>query len=262
MTATADAGIAALRSTHDELTAIVRRLTDDQLAAPSGASEWPVAQVLSHLGSGAEISAATLRLALDGTGSLPDGFDQSVWDRWNARTPRQQADGFVEADSALVEAVEALTPEQRGSLPIRLGFLPAPVPVSTYVGMRLNEAAQHSWDVRVAFDDAAAIDTATARLLVDHLADGLGFLLGFTAKADEVREPAVVELVGLEHDLSLDESVSLVPSGGATTATFAGTPDAVARLFSGRLTPAHTPDGVRVSGNVGLEDLRRVFPGY
>ena len=70
MTATADATISALRSTHDELAAVVRDLDDEQLLAPSGASEWPVAQVLSHLGSGAEIGLATLRAATgDGRGA-------------------------------------------------------------------------------------------------------------------------------------------------------------------------------------------------
>ena len=102
MTSTADAGIDALRSTHDGLVAVVRDLSDEQLVAPSGATEWTVAQVLSHLGSGAEISAATLRNAVDGAGRLPDGFNQGVWDRWNAMSPRHQADGFVVADAALL----------------------------------------------------------------------------------------------------------------------------------------------------------------
>ncbi len=56
--------------------------------------------------------------------------------------------------------------------------------------------------------------------------------------------------------------MTLVPNGGATTATFEGGADAVARLMSGRLTTAHTPATVTVSGNLSLEDLRRVFPGY
>ena len=50
--------------------------------------------------------------------------------------------------------------------------------------MRLNEAAQHSWDVRVAHDDDAAIADDTASLVVEHYATGLGFLLGFIGKAD------------------------------------------------------------------------------
>ena len=264
MAPTADATITALRSTHDELAAVVRGLTDEQLLAPSGASEWPVAQVLSHLGSGAEIGLATLHAAT-GEGPQPgDGFNQSVWDRWNALSPREQADAFLGSDESLVAAYEALTAEARDGLQVSLGFLPAPLPLDAYAGMRLNEAAQHSWDVRVAFDDGAAIDDTTAILLVDHLAGGLGFLLGFTGKADQVGEPALVSLGDLEHDLSVTDSVALVPAtgNGDATAALVGPADAVARLLSGRLTPRWTPEGVSVTGNVDLDDLRRVFPGY
>lgn len=261
MTPTADASITALRSTHDELAALVRGLSDEQLLAGSGAAQWTVAQVLSHLGSGAEIGAATLGAALEG-GRLPDGFNQAVWDRWNALTPREQADGFLSSDTVLVESFEALTPQQRAGLRIDLGFLPTPLSVASYAGMRLNEAAHHSWDVRVAFDDDAAIEESTAVLLVDHHADGLGFILSFSARADEVPGPAVVELRAVGHDLSIADAVGLVPRGAATTATFSGSADAVARLLSGRLTPGRTPTDVRVTGNVALEDLRRVLPGY
>jgi uncharacterized protein (TIGR03083 family) len=262
MTPTADETIAALRATHEELAAVVRGLTDEQLLARSGALQWTVAHVLSHLGSGAEIARATLRAAIDDGPPLPDGFNQSVWDSWNAMSPRDQADGFLASDVELLSVYEALTPEQRNGLHVKLGFVPMPLPLLSVAGMRLNEASAHSWDVRVAFDDAAAIEERTARLVVDHFAGGLGFLLGFTAKADQVAEPAIVSLGDLDHALVITDSVSIVPAGADTTATLVGSSDAVARLLSGRLRPGHTPAGVTVTGNVTLEDLRRVFPGY
>ena len=263
MTATADATISALRSTHDDLVAVVRGLTDEQLLDPSGASEWPVAHVLSHLGSGAEIGLASLRAAA-GEGDAPgDGFNQSVWDRWNAMSPREQADAFVDSDEVLVAAYEGLTPEQRSDLQVKLGFLPMPLPVASLAGMRLNEAAQHSWDARVAHDDDAAIPDETASLVVEHYATGLGFLLGFIGKADALSEPAVVALGDVGLALSVTDTVALVPTDETVaTATLTGPPDAVARLISGRLTPRWTPEAVTVSGNVDLDALRRVFPGY
>jgi uncharacterized protein (TIGR03083 family) len=263
MTPTADATISALRSTHDELAAVVRGLTDEQLLDQSGASQWPVAQVLSHLGSGAEIGLATLRSAT-GDGEVPgDAFNAAVWDRWNAMTPREQADAFVDADEALVSAYEGLAPEQRSDLQVSLGFLPMPLPLASFAGMRLNEAAQHSWDARVGSDPEAVIEEESAALVLDHLADGLGFLVGFTGKADALTEPARVTLGDLGLALSITDSVALVPAEeGGATATFDGTADAVARLLAGRLTERFTPDEVSVTGNVGLADLRRVFPGY
>ena len=263
MTSPADATISALRTTHDELAAVVGGLTDEQLSGPSGASDWPVAQVLSHLGSGAEIGLATLQAATGAREAPGDGFNQSVWDRWNAMSPREQADGFVGSDEALVAAYEALTAEQRTDLQVTLGFLPRPLPLASVAGMRLNEAAQHSWDARVGVDDGATIPDGTASLVVEHYATGLGFLLGFIGKADAVTEPAVVTLGDLGLALSVTDAVALVPAdAAAATATFTGSADAVARLLSGRLTPRWTPESVSVSGNVDLDDLRRVFPGY
>jgi len=46
------------------------------------------------------------------------------------------------------------------------------------------------------------------------------------------------------------------------TATFDGPLEVGIRLLSGRLKPQYTPAGVEVTGNVSLEDLRKVFPGY
>ena len=50
-----DRAIVALRTHHDRLAEVIAGLTPEQLKAPSAASEWSLAQVLSHLGSGAEI---------------------------------------------------------------------------------------------------------------------------------------------------------------------------------------------------------------
>src|SRR3954470_2744052 len=106
----ADRTIAALRSGHDHLASLVNGLTDDQLTGPSGASEWKVADVLSHLGSGAKITLAGFRSSLDGTPEPAGEFNQSVWDRWNAMAPQDQAAGFLEHDERLVASLEALTP--------------------------------------------------------------------------------------------------------------------------------------------------------
>ena len=262
MTSLADRTIAALRIIHDEAAALVPTLSDDQLLSPSGASEWTVAQVLSHVGSSAEIALASYQAALEQTAAPEQDFNQAVWDRWNALSPAEQAAGFLKHDNAVVGMLEALTARERESLQVKLGFLPTPLPLASLAGMRLNEAAQHSWDVRVAYDDDAAIADDTASLVVEHYSTGLGFLLGFIGKADALREPALISLGDLGRALSVTDSVALVAadSGSTPTATFTGPADAVARLLAGRLTPRWTPDGVSVEGNVDLDDLRRV-PG-
>jgi uncharacterized protein (TIGR03083 family) len=262
VTSSVDRTIDALRDTHSELAAVVGDLSDEQLEHRSGASEWTVAQVLSHLGSGAEITAATLHAAMAGGPSPEQDFNQAVWDRWNAMSPREQADGFLAKDDELVVTLEALTGQERQDLQIKAGFLPAPLPLGAYTGMRLNEAAQHAWDVRVSLDRDAAISAEVAVLLAEHFSTDLGFLLGFTGHADALAQPAVVEIRGTGFALVIADTVSLVASAPPATATLTGPLEAAIRLLAGRLTSERTPTGLEITGNVTLDDLRRVFPGY
>lgn len=248
-----DRSIASLRSHHDQLAELVGALGEDQLVGPSGATEWRLCDVLSHLGSGAEIMLGTLQ------GTPTD--NEVVWARWDAATPQDQAAGFLEQDERLVATLEAIGDDERATRTVDLGFLPQPVGLDVVTGMRLNEVANHSWDVRVGLDPAATIDREGAEILLEHLSGPLAFMLGFSAKPEALEEPAVVEVLG--RGLVFEESVALVAEDPvAPTAHLVAEPESVVRLLSGRLRPEHTPDDVAVSGNVTLEDLRRVFPGY
>jgi uncharacterized protein (TIGR03083 family) len=253
--------IAALRSEHDGLAGIVPALSADQLTGPSGSSEWTVADVLSHLGSGAEITLAGLRAAVGEADEPGPDFNQSVWDRWNALGPQQQATGAIAANQALIEALEAV-PEDRHETLLVTTFLPEPVPLASFAALRLSEVAQHTWDVRVGLDPAATLADGSAEVLAEHLGGGLGFLLGFIGKAKEAPEHAVVEVSGTPYRIVIDESVRFTTESLPVTATFAGRLESVLRLLYGRLSPEHTPSGTTVTGNISLDDLRAVFPGF
>jgi uncharacterized protein (TIGR03083 family) len=252
-----DRTITALRSEHDTLADLVRGLTDDQLAAPSGAAEWTVAQAVSHLGSGAEIGRGPIARAAGETVAAED--NQTIWARWDGSSPRAQAGGFLEHNGRWLETVEAFTPEQRSSLTVDLGFLPEPVPLLTALGMRLNEVANHSWDVRVAFDKDAGVAAGSAEVLVDLLAGPLGFMLGFLAKPAELANPVSVAVPGA--GLVIDDGVTVVDHLESPSATFGGPAEAFIRLVNGRLKAPYD-HGVTVDGGVTLDELRRVFPGY
>jgi uncharacterized protein (TIGR03083 family) len=252
-----DRTVTALRSEHDTLAGLVRTLTDDQLAATSGAAEWTVAQALSHLGSGAEIGRAPIARAAGETVAAED--NQTIWARWDASAPRVQAECFLEYNSRWLETVEALTPEQRSSLTVDLGFLPEPVPLLTALGMRLNEVANHSWDVRVAFDPNAGVDADSAAVLVDLLVGPVGFLLNFFAKPAEIADPVSVAIPGA--GLVIDDAVTVADHLESPSATFNGPAEAFVRLVSGRLKAPYDKD-VTVEGSITLDDLRRVFPGF
>ncbi len=262
MTTLAARRIDALRREHDGLATLAPTLTDDQLAGSSGAGEWSVAQVLSHLGSASVIGLANLRAAL-GEGQAPDDdFNRSVWARWDAMPGDQQRVEFLEHDEALLAALAALTPDQHDSLPISVNFLPVPLTVAGSTGLRLGEVAHHSWDVRVAVDPEAGLLDSSALVLPDHLSAELGFLLGFTGKADRVDRRVVLSLGDTGYSIVIADSVSLAAATDEPTAAFSGPTEAALRLMSGRLGPAYTPASVSVTGNVTLDELRQVFPGY
>lgn len=261
MSTLADRSIAALRTVHDELVPVVPALTGEQLTGPSGASEWSVAQVLSHLGSGAEIALAGYRASLAGESTPGQEFNEQVWDRWNALSPQQQAAGFLEHDTILVDVLEQLSPEQRERTEVKLAFLPAPLPLASAIGLRLNEAAQHSWDVRVALDPQAELSSEATAVLLDDYTGDLGFLLGFFGKADQLASPARIALGDTGLSLAIGDDVRISRSAAEPTARFEGGPEAALRLVGGRLKEPYVPAGLRVTGDVTLADLQRVFPG-
>ena len=80
--------------------------------------------MLAHLGDGVDIAFATLRSAVAVTPGPGQDFNQEVWDRWNALSPRDQATGFLAHDDELVAALEALTADQRRTLQVELGSCP------------------------------------------------------------------------------------------------------------------------------------------
>jgi uncharacterized protein (TIGR03083 family) len=260
----ADAVIAAYRSGFDDLAGLVARLSDDDLARTSAADRWTIAQVLSHLGSGAEISQAVMRAALAGEPHPGQEFTKSVWARWDAMPAREQADTFVTANKALAELYESLDSGARENLRVDVGFMPAPVDVATTVQLRLSELTLHSWDVRVTFDPGATLPAdATALLLQGTLplswigkADALG---GRTAVvAVTTTEPSSAFALRLEDPVS----VGALPDDADADGTLALPAEAWVRLVAGRLGAGRTTEGVRVTGAADLDLLRRVFPGY
>ena len=98
-----DSPVGALRASVERLHTIASGLNDSQVASPSYCDEWSIAQVLSHLGSGAVILQRSLADVRAGT-TTPEDFNPSVWDEWNAKSPRSQVDDALVADEAVTEA--------------------------------------------------------------------------------------------------------------------------------------------------------------
>ena len=254
--------IAALRHSHDRLAALAGSLREDRLTSPSYDTEWNIAQVFSHLGSGAEISQITLDSALTGAGTLDRDRFPPIWDVWNAKTPQQQfVDGLV-ADEAHVSRLEELSDADLAA--IRFEFFGTDLDAVGLIRLRLSEHAMHTWDVAVAIDPAAMLAPDAVALLRDYgtrFAQRIGRPEGKHFRA---------RLRGSfpDFDLLLDvgEGVTLAawPAGGPPDIAAGEVrlpAEALLRLFYGRLDPAHTPP-VEVSGDDDILDrIRAVFPG-
>jgi uncharacterized protein (TIGR03083 family) len=248
--------IAVVRRNHENLISFSETLSADQLRAQSGSTEWNVAAVLSHLGSAAEIGRSTVT-----TGKADMDAAQGIWARWNAMAPEKQVEEFAVASRRLSDALEAFSDEQLTGYRIDMGFLPAPVDILFYTSMRLGEVGLHDWDVHVPFDADAAVPGDVVPYVLDQLPMFAGFFGKPTTRTGELSvrttAPDREYRLGLRNDgLSLTQETS----GSSNKLTLPG--ESFLRLTSGRLDAAHTPAAVTIEGEVTLDDLRHVFPGY
>ncbi len=249
-----NAGLTALRSSVERLRSTTTALDDAQLVGASYCSEWTIADVLSHLGSGAVIMQRRLQDVQAGT-ETPDGFAPAVWEEWNAKSPRAKTDDALAADRALVEALEAVSDEDGAALTFSMG--PLTIDFPTYVGLRLNEHVFHTWDVEVALHGAATLAADAVPLVVDNL----GMIARYTARP--IGEPRTIAL--RTTDPSRDVTVTIGAEGVEYAGSGSGEPDlvlpaeALCRLVYGRLDPDHT--AAFTGDGEALDVLRRVFPG-
>jgi uncharacterized protein (TIGR03083 family) len=253
--------ISALRHSHDRLRAAVEPLSLDQLEQRSYASEWSVAQVLSHLGSQAEIFSLFLDSGL--TGQDPPGREQfePIWASWNGKDPQAQASDALRADQATLERFESLDADQRARLKLKLFGMD--LDTTGLARMRLSEHAIHAWDVLGALDPSATVSPDAVALLIDTLDQ----LAARSGKPDGQQRKVRVSTTGPERQFTLEtgEAVTLTPSDDGVTPELGLSElrlpaEAFIRLLYGRMDEAHTPPAE--SAGVELDELRPLFPGF
>jgi uncharacterized protein (TIGR03083 family) len=249
-----DTIVNALRFSVAQLRGIVERLTDDDLDRAAAPSEWTIADVLSHVGSGALIHQRGLDDVLAGH-PTPDDFAPGVWDEWNAKSSTAKRDDALAADAALLARIEAVTPAEQDRFSLSMG--PVTVDFGAFVGLRLNEHAFHTWDIDVVIDPTATIPVELAELVVDNLE----LIARFTAKPTGEATTITVSTTDPERGFRIEltpEVVTVTPTTVPANADVELPAEAFARLVYGRLAPEHTPPCAR---GTALETLRRVFPG-
>ncbi|CAN5507453.1 hypothetical protein BH09ACT8_BH09ACT8_16590 [soil metagenome] len=250
--------LAAVDDSSRRLRDLVHGLTDAELDAPSYATGWSLAQVLSHLGSAAEIGTVLLQRGIAGDESAPTLQDTGpLWERWNAMAAAEQRAEWIHADATHRDTLRAIAEE-----PLRIPYFAGLLGVRDYAGYRLSEQSLHGWDVAVAIDSRATIASAEVSLLWQRLD-----LVATRFRAPDVLarlSPRQIEVQTTSPEatycLTLGGELHLLPCEPADpSATLRGSAEAVLRVVYGRHRDV---DDVTVDGAVTLHDLRALFPGY
>jgi uncharacterized protein (TIGR03083 family) len=252
--------LSALWASHHRLDAATKALTEAEIAGPSYCTDWSTAQVLSHIGSGAQIFGLLLDAGLSGAEAPGRDEMAKIWDVWNAMSPSEQAESSLVADSAFLQRVDAVPAEQLDALQMTLFGTPADA--GRLLGMRLSEHAIHTWDVIVMRDPSDEVAPDAVAFMIDHL-DAVAGRSGST-----VGGPIEVEISTTEPErtfrLSVAATVTLHPAStddSEPTAKVQMPASALVRLVYGRLDAEHTPTAV-VADGIDLDALRSVFPGF
>ncbi len=245
----------ALHSSVARLRSVVEGLDDSQLTTPAYPAEWSIAQVLSHLGSGAVIMKQSVHDVVAQQATPPD-FNTSVWDVWNAKSPKEQADDVLVADEALMAILDGLTDEQRASFRTAIG--PMSLDFDGAVRMRLSEHSVHLWDVEVALDPSAVLVPDS----VAHLVDNLGMIASFAGKSSGTEQSVNVRTSDPRRDITIEigvQRVVLEPALSTVAPDLELPAEALIRLVYGRLDPAHTPP---LKDDGDLPTLRATFRDF
>lgn len=256
--------IATLRGSHDRLAELVGPMAPEQVRAQSYCTEWSIAQVLSHLGSGAEIALANLPAALGKAEPLGREAFSPIWDRWNSKNPDEQAADSLTVDEEHIESLERLSDSELASITLTLFGLQ--FDATGLVRLRLGEHALHSWDIAVAVDPAARVAPDAVALLIDNVPQ---FLVPRLARPPELPFRVRIRTTDPDRDylLAAGEQVTMSDWPGDEAIGHDKVPEvtmpgeALLRLSYGRLDPMHTPASV-IGDPADLDRLRAVFPGF
>lgn len=242
-----------LRTSAARLRSLVEALDSSKLDMPAYPSEWAIADVLSHLGSAAQILQRRLDDTLAGS-PTPGDFAQTIWDAWSAKPAQAKAADALAADEALLHRLGSLTEAEQAGFRFTMG--PMSFDLAGFMQLRLNELALHTWDIEVALDPDATLAPEATPLIVDSLEP----VARFTGKPTGVEHEVAVRTSEPRRDFTVTlgtDAVSLAPAEPVREPDLELPAEAFVRLVYGRLDPDHTPS----TRGGDLDELRRAFPG-
>lgn len=251
-----------------------RRLADrangpapSEVARASFCTDWSVAQVFSHLGSGAQIGALALAAAREGA-AAPDPW--LVWNVWDVKPPHDMVTDFVTSDRAYLQALDEVVPMVERGERLVIPIDGRPWPLGVALTARVVEVALHEWDVAVAGDPSAEVDPAAAAFVLR------AFPLQVAAQG--AARQVVERLAPLRLRIEVGDPSDRLHLNLATSGAHLSRenepvekPDAVLslpnaaawmRLVSGRWRAQVDDTRAQVVGGVAFADLRQLFPGF
>src|SRR5712691_7125351 len=168
--------IALISAEASQLQDFLAGLRPEEWSRSSACAGWTVGDVVAHLTQGARTWGEAIVRARAGASNPPPGQPPlRPGERGSAATAQRAIDFRQEmGDQALLQAFVSdyqrlhqvlldLQPEDWAKPCFhRRGVLP----ICDYVGLRLQELAIHGWDMRTAFDDAAALSERPLSVLV------------------------------------------------------------------------------------------------
>jgi len=252
--------IATLRQAHDAFARVVAPLDGEAIRRRSYCDDWSVAQVASHLGSGAEVGLDWLAAAIAHTDPMGPEEMPKIWDRWNGRSPEEQVSEAVVVDDAYVAAFESASADQLAQAHINL-FGAFELDGTGLARLRIPELVMHTWDIAVIANPSARLLPEAVELLIDELPARAGrfgkphpgpWTLNVTTTRPE-----------RSYVLRNGEAVSVDPGTAADAGGVLRLPaEALLRLFFGRVDEANAGEIVLEAPDVTLDELRATFPGF
>ncbi|MHB8394267.1 MAG: maleylpyruvate isomerase family mycothiol-dependent enzyme [Candidatus Dormibacteria bacterium] len=249
--------ISALRDSHQRLRSVSSDLSSGGPRSTSYATEWSIADVLSHLGSQAEIFQLFLKAGLSDEAAPGREQFQPIWDSWNARTPEAQARDAIRGDAEILMRLEQTGAEDQRRF--HLSLFGRDLDWAGLARMRLSEHAIHTWDIAVALDSKALVGSSAVNLLIDTLPE----LAARTGKAGTTVLRLGISTSDPERHFHLEVSDTVLLRGsesGSEAVALTLPAEALVRLVYGRLDSGHTPPAK--AGGVDLDELRSLFPGF
>jgi uncharacterized protein (TIGR03083 family) len=230
-------------------------------------ANWKNYQVVSHLGSGAELFQKSLETSLDGKEAVTADTRQAVWGHFDGLAPQAVYPEFRDRMDKLVGYLEELPESKQNEIvPTFAGEMPLPKALLT----RLNEVSLHSWDILVTQNPNLGLPDESAALLLPlvverlpHRAkrDGLDELqgrpIGFDITGAGARQFSLhpgTEQASVEDGLSSNRLFTVKTSA-----------EAFQRLVAGRqpIQDAISSGKAEVTGATeSVQTLNKIFPGY